>query len=169
MLKCQSEYKKNKRPFFPSLASGGLPPVNPPLGQRLGFRCLGFIGQVIEDFLDHHRVFDAGNDLNGAAAFTAGFNVDVEEALAALCPGHRCPTFDGRLRLIGCIDFVALAPLSGRHHSTVFAVGCRRGSGSMPTSELCGVYRRPPFLSRANGVPTAQPYVSHRIPVSDIA
>jgi hypothetical protein len=34
--------------------------------------------QVIEDLLDHHRIFDAGDDLYGTAAGLAGLNVDTE-------------------------------------------------------------------------------------------
>ena len=52
--------------------------------------------QMGEDLLDHHRVFNTGNDLDGAAAFTAGFHVDIEDALEALRPGHGCPAFGGR-------------------------------------------------------------------------
>jgi len=35
---------------------------------------------VGEYFLDDHGVFDAGDDFNGAAAGTAGFDVDIEYA-----------------------------------------------------------------------------------------
>ena len=33
--------------------------------------------QMSEDLFDHYRVFDGGNDLGGAAAFTAGLDVDI--------------------------------------------------------------------------------------------
>ncbi len=40
----------------------------PALMQQRGVRCcFGFVLQVIEDLLDHHWVFDAGNDLHCAA------------------------------------------------------------------------------------------------------
>jgi hypothetical protein len=39
---------------------------------------------VGEDLLDQHRSFDAGDDLDGAAAAVAGLDVDVEYALQAL-------------------------------------------------------------------------------------
>jgi len=48
--------------------------------------------------------------LHGAAAFMAGFDVNVEHAFEALTPGHRCPPFAGRLRFIRHPDRVALAP-----------------------------------------------------------
>jgi transposase-like protein len=44
---------------------------------------------VIEDLLDHYRIFNTGNHLHGAAADTAGLDVDVEYTFEALCPGHR--------------------------------------------------------------------------------
>jgi hypothetical protein len=33
---------------------------------------------MIEDLLDHRRIFDAGDDLDSAAAFPAGLDVNVE-------------------------------------------------------------------------------------------
>ena len=36
-----------------------------------------FAVQVGENLLDHHRVFDAGDDLYGATAAFADFDVDV--------------------------------------------------------------------------------------------
>jgi len=50
----------------------------PALGQPTELVGLGFLLQMVEDLPDHHRVFDAGNDLDGAAAHRAGLNVDVE-------------------------------------------------------------------------------------------
>ena len=41
-----------------------------------------------EDLLDHHRIFDAGDDLDLACASLAGFNVDVEYALQSARPRH---------------------------------------------------------------------------------
>ena len=48
-----------------------------------------------EDLLDHHRILNAGNDLDGTAAFPAGLDVDGEHPLESLRPGHRCPAFAG--------------------------------------------------------------------------
>ena len=41
--------------------------------------------QVIEDLLDQHRGFDAGNDLDGAAAFRTGLNQEVRAAWDLFC------------------------------------------------------------------------------------
>jgi hypothetical protein len=41
-------------------------------------------------------VFDAGDDLHLAAALDAGFYVDAEDALEALCPGRRAALLVGR-------------------------------------------------------------------------
>ena len=83
----------------------------------LGFRgapcAAGFdlILHVIEDLLDHHRAFDAGVDFHGATAVTACLDIDVENTLQALCPGHRRSPFGRRSRLIGTPVLVAPAPL----------------------------------------------------------
>ena len=45
----------------------------PAFGQRVGIFCFSFFLQVIEDLLDHYRVFDAGNDFNEATALNVGF------------------------------------------------------------------------------------------------
>ena len=41
--------------------------------------------QVGEYFLDDHRVFDAGDHFDGATAFTARFDVDIEHPFESLC------------------------------------------------------------------------------------
>jgi len=76
-----------------------------------------------EDLFDHYRVFDAGNDLGGAAAFTAGLDVDIEYTLQSLRSGHRCPALSGRLIMffIGHSGFVALTSPRGRYQCTVLA------------------------------------------------
>jgi hypothetical protein len=75
--------------------------------------------------LNYHRIFDAGNDLDGTTAFTAGFDVYVENTLQSLRPAHVHVAFGGCLflRLIGRFGLVALAPPGGYHPRTVFAVG----------------------------------------------
>jgi hypothetical protein len=37
--------------------------------------------QVVEDLLNHHGVFNAGDDFHGAAAFATRFNINVEHTL----------------------------------------------------------------------------------------
>jgi hypothetical protein len=53
--------------------------------------------QVNQYLLDDHWILDAGNDLDGAAAFTARFDINTEHALEPLCPSH------GRMTISGCM------------------------------------------------------------------
>ena len=53
-----------------------------------------FLLQVCQDLLDDHRVFDAGNDLRCSSANSALLNVDMENTLEPLRPGHRDMTLD---------------------------------------------------------------------------
>ena len=46
--------------------------------------CCAFALEVREDLLNHDRSFDAGDELDAAAAAVAGFDVDLEYALQAL-------------------------------------------------------------------------------------
>ncbi len=43
---------------------------------------------MVEDLADNMGILDARDDLDGAAAFTARLDVDVEDALESLCLGH---------------------------------------------------------------------------------
>ena len=94
-----------------------------------------FAVQVGENLLDHHRVFDAGDDLYGATAAFAGFDVDVEHPFQALRPGHGGPVCCRRadFRRICRAGLVALAAFSRRHLCTVCAVG---GEDSVEPSEV---------------------------------
>ena len=96
----------------------------PALGQWVEFHQSDLFLQVSEDPLDQHRVFDAGNDFYGAAAFATGLDVDAKYTLQSLRPGHRCPAFRGRLILFvnGDFGFVAFAPPRRRYQCTVLAV-----------------------------------------------
>ena len=60
----------------------------PALGQPIRNLVFTPFLQVIEDLLDHHRVFDAGDDFDGAAAFTTSLDIDIEDTFEPLCPGH---------------------------------------------------------------------------------
>lgn len=62
---------------------------------------------MLEDLLDHRRVFDTGKALDGAAAFTAGIDVDVEHPFEALRLGHGCTPFQGSWRFICCLGLLA--------------------------------------------------------------
>ena len=86
-----------------------------------------FLIQVGEYLLDDHWVLNAGNHFDGAAAFRARFDVDIENPLQSLGPSHRGTAFGGRsvLCLIRHFDLVAFAPLCGRHLRTMRAVRCK--------------------------------------------
>ena len=70
--------------------------------------------EVGEEGADGGEFFDPGHDPHRAAAVAAGVHVDVEDALEALCLGHRAALFVGAA-------VVAVGP-SRRHVSTTFAV-----------------------------------------------
>jgi len=55
--------------------------------------------QVIDDPLDHHQVFDAGNQLHQTTAFSAGVDIDVVNTLEPLCPCYLNTSFGGCLIL----------------------------------------------------------------------
>ncbi len=50
-----------------------------------------------EYLLDDHGVLNAGHHFDSAASFRARFDVDIENLLQSLGPGHRCAAFGGRL------------------------------------------------------------------------
>lgn len=54
-----------------------------------------------EYLLDHHRVFDADNDPDGAAACPADLDVNVKHTLEPLRLGDRCPALHGSARNVG--------------------------------------------------------------------
>ena len=47
-----------------------------------------FLLKMLENLLDYLRIFDTGNDFDLTAAVFADFDVDVEDALESLHPGH---------------------------------------------------------------------------------
>ncbi len=108
--------------------------------------------QVGKYLLDDHRVLNASNHFDGAAACTARCDVNIDKSagepictaigcsvgvrykdaphenpLQSLGPGHRCTAFGGRLVwcLIRHFDLVAFAPLCGCYLHTMFAVRCK--------------------------------------------
>ncbi len=85
------------------------------------------------DLLDHHRVFDASNHLQRPAAFSTGLDIDVEDTLQALRPGHGSPALSWRWWFIRYPGLVALAPRSLRDQGAVFSVGDKH------TMEACQV------------------------------
>ena len=85
----------------------------------------GFFVQVGEYLVNDYWIFDAGDHFDGAAAFTACLNVDIENALQSLSPGHGRATFARRVLvcLIARFGLVALTPFGGRYQGTMLAVG----------------------------------------------
>jgi len=111
-------------------------PGRGPARRRPGsLTCSRFRIGVGEDLLDHRRVLDAGDDAHRPAAHRAGFDVNAEHALEALCPSHRRPAL-GRGALVGlgrCLGSSALAPPGLRHLRPVGAV---RGEHAVEADEI---------------------------------
>ena len=80
----------------------------PTFRQHVCWRRTGSFLQVAKYLLNNYRIFDTSDDLNGTAAFTR-LNIDGEDTLEALCPGHGRPPF-GRPRILQCIRQFALIP-----------------------------------------------------------
>jgi len=53
-----------------------------------------FLLQVCQDLFDDHRVFDAGNDPGCSSTDSARLNVNLENPLQPLRPGHRRMTIN---------------------------------------------------------------------------
>ena len=90
---------------------------------------------MVEDLLNHHRVFNAGDDFHHTASVATCFNIDIKDALESLRPGHgRAARGLGLiLRFVSAIGFVALASLGWRYQSAVLAV---RGKHAVETGEV---------------------------------
>ena len=78
---------------------------------------------MIEYLPDHYRIFNASDDLDGAAALLADRDIDVEHPLEALGPGHGRVPFGGRSRFVRYLGLITLAPLRGGDQGAVSAVG----------------------------------------------
>ena len=50
-----------------------------------------------ECLLDNHGIFNAGDHVDAATTFSAGLDIDVEDALEALRPGHGRAAFGRQL------------------------------------------------------------------------
>ncbi len=76
-----------------------------------------FLRQMRQYGLDHHRVFNAGNDVELTSAVLAGGHIDIEDPLEVLRPGHGSPRFGGLLAGFGGdLDLVALAAIAKSLH-----------------------------------------------------
>ena len=74
--------------------------------------------------LDHHRVLDTCNYLDGTTACVTGRYIDIEYSLEAFRSYHRCMTFCGCV-VICCTNFltlIVLAALYRCYQGTVIAV-----------------------------------------------
>ena len=67
-----------------------------------GLRRFSPIFQMVQNLFDDDWVFDAGNHLDRAATLLTGFDIDLENGVEALRPGH------GGVGLSGCPGFVIL-------------------------------------------------------------
>jgi len=70
--------------FVSQTAPAASQPARPALRQRAGLAGFSFVLQVIDNLLDHHRVFDAGNDPGCSSTDSARLNVDAENPAANL-------------------------------------------------------------------------------------
>ena len=123
-----------------------------------------------EDLLDHHRVFDTGDDLYGSASAFAGFDVDVayrdvgqgreQDAEALNTRFRRCAQVMAARRSAGVVSCAtsavrALLPLPRLHPVRDLArmlpsgqpaslphVSCRRCQASRGTSSIPGALHR---------------------------
>ena len=97
--------------------------------------CCVFALKVPEDLLNHHWIFDAGDDLDVAAAVLADLDVGVENALQPLRPGHCRSVFDRcrAVRRICRTGLVALTALGRRHLCAMRTV---RGEHTMKSSQV---------------------------------
>ena len=78
---------------------------------------------MVEELLDLHGIFNAGDDPDVPAAFSTRFDIDMEDALQALRPAHGKRAVRRMFWFIRPLGLGVLAPLRGCHHGTVLAVG----------------------------------------------
>ena len=115
--------------------------------------------QVSEYFFDHTRIFNAGDDFDGAATFWARFNVDVEHPFEPLCPGHGCQALRRRWIwcLFKCLNLSTLAPPGRCDQRPVLAIRCehtRDGFAPLLLIRAFGIFGN--LDQRVNGLmPTA--------------
>lgn len=94
--------------------------------------------QVVENLADDDGIFDAGDDLHGAAAGLASGDVDVEHALEALCRGHGGMTFGGGLvrGFVRRVGFSSLTTPGRSNQCSMFAVGREHAVTNSPGVNL---------------------------------
>jgi len=78
---------------------------------------------MIQNLLDGHGVFNAGDDAHRALALLTDFDIDVEHPVQSLGPAHRHMAFAEAAVIPVFIGLLAaFAPASRRDQSPVFAV-----------------------------------------------
>jgi hypothetical protein len=79
--------------------------------------------QVIQDSIDGLLLLNAGNDLHSTSAMPAGLNVNIEDSLQSLRPGHRHVTLGGRFDLDVVIIRLPLSTSGRSNQSSPSMVG----------------------------------------------
>ena len=80
---------------------------------------------MVENRADDAGIFNAGDDLHGTAAGLAGFDIDAEYPLEALCPGHGHMALDWSSirRLLGSAGLAPLITPGRSNQRPVLTVG----------------------------------------------
>ena len=106
----------------------------------------GFLPEVIKNQLNHLRVFNACNHFDLATAVFTDLDVDVENTLESLHPGHSAVALCGALVTPASIETFRLiglfAPLSGCYLNAVFAVRCKKPVESSKVDPRLGYQSR---------------------------
>jgi len=91
--------------------------------------------QVGEDLVDDHGIFDTGDDSERTGALRANLDIDIEDTLQPLRPGHRGPAFcwGSRLVLLSRSPCAALASFRWRNLNAVFAI---RGEDAVESGQV---------------------------------
>jgi len=84
--------------------------------------------QMYENLVNDHWIFNAGDDPHCPAACAASLDVDTEDSLEALRPGHCGPAFGGGvlLALVGRFGFAPPPPLAGVTNARCLLLGANR-------------------------------------------
>ena len=83
---------------------------------------------MLQDLLDHGRVFDACNDFDVATAVFTLLDINVEDTLEPLHPGHRITALLNSFFLCA-LHFrrlSSLTPLPRRNQGAMLVVGCEK-------------------------------------------
>ena len=97
--------------------------------------CQRYFLQMHQYLLNDHRIFYAGNDPGWSSTDSAPLNINLENPLQPLRPGHGRMTLNWRLLLLAihCFGLVAFSPLRRCHQRMVLAV---RGEYTVETCQI---------------------------------